>query len=284
MIKALLNLLLKKKKDNNLIVKQNPINKNIMLNEIEINHFIKLDAHNAFDTSDSFLSIDIHDRDSLFNDVARIVVSNQFASASSIQEKLKLGYNRAGRIIDQLEAFKIVEPFQGTKEREVLIKDISTLEILLSPDFMTIKKNYFIDEFIPKNQDLINSKKAEYYRELKEKEDIQLKEILKEEILQKERTKAEKLNKQRLKQELLQELYKEDLIENTASERKREPIPQETQDRVWNRDGGRCVQCGSQEKLEFDHIIPFSKGGSNTYRNLQLLCEECNRKKSNKIG
>ena len=64
----------------------------------------------------------------------------------------------------------------------------------------------------------------------------------------------------------------------------REPIPQDIQDKVWNRDGGKCVKCGSQEKLEFDHIIPFSKGGSNTYRNLQILCEKCNRSKRNNIG
>lgn len=61
-------------------------------------------------------------------------------------------------------------------------------------------------------------------------------------------------------------------------------ISQEVKDLVWNRDGGKCAQCGSNEKLEFDHIIPFSKGGSNTYRNIQLLCERCNREKLNKIG
>jgi hypothetical protein len=65
---------------------------------------------------------------------------------------------------------------------------------------------------------------------------------------------------------------------------RREKIPQDVMDRVWNRDGGKCVQCGSQKGLEFDHIIPFSKGGANTYRNLQLLCEKCNREKSFKIG
>jgi hypothetical protein len=52
---------------------------------------------------------------------------------------------------------------------------------------------------------------------------------------------------------------------------------------VWNRDGGKCSKCGSREKLEFDHIIPYSKGGSNTARNIELLCMDCNRKKSNRI-
>lgn len=61
-------------------------------------------------------------------------------------------------------------------------------------------------------------------------------------------------------------------------------IFQQVKDLVWNRDKGKCRECGSNEKLEFDHIIPFSKGGSNTYRNIQLLCEPCNRTKTNKIG
>lgn len=52
---------------------------------------------------------------------------------------------------------------------------------------------------------------------------------------------------------------------------------------VWRRDEGMCVLCRSQERLEFDHIIPFSKGGSNTVRNIQLLCEDCNRAKGAKI-
>ncbi len=61
-------------------------------------------------------------------------------------------------------------------------------------------------------------------------------------------------------------------------------ISQEVKDSVWNRDNGKCRECDNNQKLEFDHIIPFSKGGSNTYRNIQLLCETCNRKKSSKIG
>ena len=61
-------------------------------------------------------------------------------------------------------------------------------------------------------------------------------------------------------------------------------IPRDVRDSVWRRDEGKCVQCGSVDSLEFDHIIPFSKGGSNTYRNIQLLCESCNRAKSDSIG
>ena len=60
-------------------------------------------------------------------------------------------------------------------------------------------------------------------------------------------------------------------------------IPSAVKTAVWRRDGGRCVQCGSNERLEYDHIIPVSKGGSNTERNIQILCEKCNRSKSAKI-
>ena len=63
----------------------------------------------------------------------------------------------------------------------------------------------------------------------------------------------------------------------------RQPIPDDVKMFVWKRDGGRCIKCGSQENLEFDHIIPLSKGGSNTARNLQLLCEKCNRSKGGNI-
>jgi len=52
---------------------------------------------------------------------------------------------------------------------------------------------------------------------------------------------------------------------------------------VWRRDEGKCAKCGSRENLEYDHIIPISKGGSNTVRNIELLCEECNRKKRDNI-
>jgi S-DNA-T family DNA segregation ATPase FtsK/SpoIIIE len=77
-------------------------------------------------------SVDLSDRDALFEDAAKLIVSHQQGSTSLIQRKLKLGYNRAGRLIDQLEAAGIVGPFEGSKAREVLIKDEYSLEQLLT--------------------------------------------------------------------------------------------------------------------------------------------------------
>jgi DNA segregation ATPase FtsK/SpoIIIE, S-DNA-T family len=76
--------------------------------------------------------VDLSDRDALFEDAARLIVAHQQGSTSLIQRKLKLGYNRAGRLIDQLEAAGVVGPFEGSKAREVLIKDELSLEQLLT--------------------------------------------------------------------------------------------------------------------------------------------------------
>ncbi len=78
--------------------------------------------------------IDIADRDPMFEDAARVIVMNQQGSTSLIQRKLKLGYNRAGRIVDQLEAAGIVGPFEGSKARQVLIPDEYALEQLLKSE------------------------------------------------------------------------------------------------------------------------------------------------------
>jgi hypothetical protein len=56
-------------------------------------------------------------------------------------------------------------------------------------------------------------------------------------------------------------------------------IPMKLRVEVWNRDGGRCVACGAEHDLQFDHVIPVSWGGATSAGNLQLLCEECNRRK-----
>ncbi len=60
-------------------------------------------------------------------------------------------------------------------------------------------------------------------------------------------------------------------------------IPESVRVEVWRRDGGKCARCGSREKLEYDHIVPISRGGSNTARNIELLCEKHNRSKSNNV-
>ncbi|MDC1465339.1 DNA translocase FtsK [Polaribacter sp.] len=84
------------------------------------------------DESGTSIDIDIEDRDKLFRDAAEIIVTAQQGSASLLQRKLKLGYNRAGRLIDQLEAAGIVGGFEGSKARQVLIADFVALDELLA--------------------------------------------------------------------------------------------------------------------------------------------------------
>ena len=67
------------------------------------------------------------------------------------------------------------------------------------------------------------------------------------------------------------------------SERASRRIPHDVRRAVWNRDQGRCAECGAREYLEFDHVIPFSKGGDNSVGNIQLLCRRCNLKKGDRI-
>lgn len=74
------------------------------------------------------LDVDVSERDSMFREAAEVLVTAQQGSASLLQRKLKLGYNRAGRLIDQLEAAGIVGPFEGSKARSVLIPDLQSLE------------------------------------------------------------------------------------------------------------------------------------------------------------
>jgi len=68
-----------------------------------------------------------------------------------------------------------------------------------------------------------------------------------------------------------------------TSQPARPRVPEAVRIEVWRRDGGRCSRCGSRENLEYDHIVPLAKGGSNTGRNVELLCEKCNRSKADKI-
>jgi S-DNA-T family DNA segregation ATPase FtsK/SpoIIIE len=76
--------------------------------------------------------VDLKNRDEMFDDAARLIVANQVGSTSMIQRKFSIGYNRAGRLMDQLEAAGIVGPSEGSKARQVLIQDEYSLEQLLN--------------------------------------------------------------------------------------------------------------------------------------------------------
>ena len=170
----------------------------------------------------------------------------------------------------------IKEKVWDKKTYRVLIKTREQFEQVLEILKANNDQRTYIEIIYETNKDIIANRSIE--RENKKQDDRE-REIEKENILKRER-------KKRIAREAKEELIKEGLIfnERKKSEGSREPIPQEVMDRVWNRDGGACVKCGSRENLEFDHIIPYSKGGATTYRNLQLLCQKCNREKSDKIG
>lgn len=217
--------------------------------------------------------------DPLFEVAAIFVVKERMATEKLLQQQFKINYIRAGRILDQLEDALIVSTPNYLSERIIKIQDHQALMTQLNTRKLLNKE--FILDFEIEHKDEID-RRISYYKKLslneykENKDKIQFEEIeqIKNKILDDRKKKEHK-------KQALSELKEEGLIENTH---KREPIPQEVQDIVWNRDGGKCVKCGSQENLEFDHIIPFSKGGSNTARNLQLLCQKCNRSKSNIIG
>jgi S-DNA-T family DNA segregation ATPase FtsK/SpoIIIE len=84
-------------------------------------------------------AVDMNDLDDMLEDAARLVVQNQHGSTSMIQRRLKLGYNRAGRIMDQLEALGVVGPNEGSKPREVLFHD----EIELNKFFQELRAKKF---------------------------------------------------------------------------------------------------------------------------------------------
>ncbi|MEX2373973.1 MAG: HNH endonuclease signature motif containing protein [Dehalococcoidia bacterium] len=81
----------------------------------------------------------------------------------------------------------------------------------------------------------------------------------------------------------IERLRKVRATEEGVTGARRERIPDDVRLFVWQRDEGRCVRCGAQEDLQFDHVIPVAHGGGNTAENVQILCGTCNRAKSDRI-
>ena len=227
----------------------------------------------AYSLLNDFRSTRIYDDDFYkdFQRVAKEVIKHQSIKMSFLEEEFNLEYTTIIPIFDELERLKIISGDRMTLGRSVYVRDENELNQILKE--IEEKRSFYsinydaIQQYIEK---YIENKKQE--REEREKQEI------KEKLLEKER-------KKQLYKQAFEELIEEGLIFNQrkSGEKSREPIPKDIMNQVWNRDGGKCVQCGSQENLEFDHIIPFSKGGATTYRNLQLLCQKCNREKSAKI-
>jgi hypothetical protein len=91
----------------------------------------------------------------------------------------------------------------------------------------------------------------------------------------------ESVDRERRKFEQLRNKFSGTIPDQQTNERLR--IPEKVRIAVWRRDQGRCAKCGSRVNLEYDHIVPVSRGGSNTERNIELLCQDCNRVKGNRI-
>ena len=162
-------------------------------------------------------------------------------------------YNRA------IEKYNYRKKKAWEKEKEKKSKEKDKIETTLkSFDYYIYQNNFY------------SFNKSDSYSEQEKK------------LLIKEHYFKQEKNFQRLQEEI--KLFEKlESMKKSEFQQSREPIPKEVRFAIWRRDSGKCVKCGSNKNLEFDHIIPAAKGGSNTERNIQLLCEKCNREKSDKI-
>jgi hypothetical protein len=156
----------------------------------------------------------------------------------------------------------------GPSEREVLLNlppVISTFDSLDHPLFLADYKIVFFRDrlFVPERPP----------RDAEEREEIALR--VKKAIYDEE---ADIKNLKAAVANL------EAAIEYNKSGPRRNPIPEDVKLHVWARDGGACARCGSRKGLQFDHIIPLAKGGADVEGNIQILCQQCNLKKADKIA
>ena len=158
---------------------------------------------------------------------------------------------------------------------------ISDLEFEYLEDIVNNSKHHFKDK--------LNDQVLDVYEYNKRKKRDQAINAAQEEIEKKRISEAKAFTLERKEQEILQQRRKRnreklnDLQNKETLKYKKKKISrhikQDVKDKVWRRDQGKCVKCGTNHKIEFDHILPFSKGGKSTYRNLQLLCQSCNLSK-----
>ena len=203
--------------------------------------------------------------DNLTNEEKEIILAKNKKEEQERREKV---HNEIRESIKaEINAKKLAEE---NKLREIRLKE----EEEENERIRQIKLNEEKEEKERENE----RKRIEQIKEQNEKKEREQKETIKRKILENER-------KKQLESEAIQELLDAGLIDNNHYSGKniRESIPTEVKVAVWQRDKERCVNCFSNSNLEFDHIIPISKGGANSIKNIQLLCRNCNRTKSNKI-
>src|SRR5690606_25698786 len=182
----------------------------------------------------------------LFKEAAKVIVESQQGSAALLQRKLLLGYNRASRLIDDLEMTGIIGSFDGENARKVNIPNIHQLKLFFQLRKIQNKRlNHFKENILPFHEEFIASKVIEIKKDKEIAAENELKEFIKRKILSEENEKLEKERIRLLKNQVRKELIDEGIILSLdESDLKRQPIPQDILDKVWNRDGGKCVKCG----------------------------------------
>lgn len=232
-----------------------------------------------------------------------------------LDKKLAIYRDKYGKISKEIISQLIEESKQETKYEFEMLPELEKKATINKFEKISIRnkqneerRKLLKDEKNRAQKLKEDQEKAEKEKRLNEKAKIELKIELEKIELQKEKSRLQRIEedkirkekeykdkikrkvletekKKQLEKEAIQELLDSgDIDYNYYSGNKiREAIPSEVKITVWERDNGKCVNCDSKESLEYDHIIPVSKGGANSVTNIQLLCLPCNRKKSNKI-
>jgi hypothetical protein len=238
-----------------------------------------------YDKSKSLIAIEPKDYgfyDEIIDPIEKteVMVIEYLQNLKEKQRNYKFEWSYQG-LIDGLCVYKISKTSKYSKKENFSIDDINS----------ALLKNNTINEkpFTDKNLNILISPflvpidNLGFNRQLNELETNEVvKDFCKDSEFKFIKDRMENAEKNGIKYHRYFLSYSDNLKKKKKIKSRR--ISQDVKDKVWNRDGGKCVECGSNENLEFDHIIPHSKGGANTYRNIQLLCEPCNRRKSAKIG